>query len=176
MRHRNVLVVYYSMSGNTARVARDLASRLDADVESLKDPQHVTGVWGRLQSSYHAWRGIPAQLGTLERDPANYTLTIVGSPVWACQMTPAVRAYAERMQGRFNALGFFVTSGDTSVKRIAPSFEKLAGKKAIAKAGFSARELADPAVYEANLASFVRTIEASPTGGHPLNITDLAQS
>lgn len=38
---KQVLVVYYSLSGNTARVASDLAARLGADLESIDANSHI---------------------------------------------------------------------------------------------------------------------------------------
>lgn len=164
---RRALVAYYSLTGNTARVARDLAARLDADVESLQDKGHGTGFVGQLQAGYHAWRKVPANIGAVQRDPSDYAITIIGTPVWAWQMTPAVRAYLQRMSRRFRNVAFFVTSGDTDVGKLVPSLEALAGREALASAGFNQQELLDPQEYERKLAAFVRAIEPIRTPMSP---------
>lgn len=173
MRARNVLIVYYSMSGNTARVARDLASRLHADLESLKDPQHVPGLWGQLQGSYHAWRGVPAKLDVVQRDPSRYELTLIGTPVWAWQITPAVRAYLEQMHGKLRNVAFFVTSGDTDVERVNPAFTSVAGQEPIARVGFNEKELRDRPVYESRLTRFVNEMEAAMAKPRSQDIPEL---
>lgn len=158
----SVLVVYFSASGNTARVARDIARLTDADVESLRDPAHSGGFGGYLRGVIDAICAKPAQIGPLGRNPRDYMLTIVGTPVWGRHMTPAVLAYLQRFKAEFRNLAFFVTSGDTDAERIVPSMETVAGQHAIAYIGFNAAELADRATYEARVASFVKSLQAVP--------------
>lgn len=89
------LVLYYSRTGNTARVAEAIAAELGADLEALQDPTHYAGALGFLKASRDALTGGVAALAPLEHDPAGYDLVIVGQPVWANRPTPAVNALAE---------------------------------------------------------------------------------
>jgi hypothetical protein len=155
---KQVLVVYYSLTGNTARVARDLAGRLGADIESIQDKGHGIGVLGQFAAAFDAWRKAPAKISTLQHDPADYALTVVGTPVWTWQMTPAVRAYLRQTGGRIQNFAFFVTSGDTDVGKIASSLEAAARQRNVASAGFNAKELADAGTYERKLSAFVDQI------------------
>lgn len=155
---KRVLVAYYSLTGNAARVARDLAARLGADVESIQDTGHGTGALAKVAAAFDAWRKAPAQISAVQYDPAEYAITIVGTPVWVGRMTPAVRAYLNETKGRAQSIAFFVTSGNTDVKRIAPSLEVAAGRKAVASAGLNASELRDAATYERKLSAFVDEI------------------
>ncbi len=102
-----VLVVYYSLSGNTARVARDLARRAQADVESLQDLEHGVGFFGYVKAALDAFRGKSATLGNLTSDPRRYSLVIIGTPVWVGRMTPAVRAYLTRFSRDLPRVGLF---------------------------------------------------------------------
>ena len=155
---KQVLVVYYSLTGNTARVARDLGTRLDADIESIQDKGHGLGALGQLTAAFDAWRKAPAKIETLQHNPAEYAITVVGSPVWTWQMTPAVRAYLKETSGKINNAVFFVTSGDTEIGKILPSLEAAARQKAVASAGFNAEELAEAATYESKLTAFADQI------------------
>jgi hypothetical protein len=155
---RQVLVVYYSLTGNTARVATDLAKRLDADVESIRDEQHGTGGFGLVRAAFDAWRKAPARIGATRFDPSKYAITLIGTPVWVGQMTPAVRAYLGAMRGKLRSAAFFVTSGDTDVERIAPSMETLGQCTAAARAGFNAKQLKDVDAYDRKLSAFVQQV------------------
>jgi flavodoxin len=154
-----VLVVYYSLSGNTARVALDLARRLGADIESLRDKNHGAEFAGFLRAAYDAWRRIPSSVENLGRDPGNYDLTIIGTPVWVGQMTPAVRSYLRQTHGRCDRVGFFVTSGNTDVTKVLRSFEAEAKQAAAASVGFNQGELRDPEAYERKLSDFAETVQ-----------------
>jgi hypothetical protein len=153
-----VLVVYYSVSGNTARVARDIGKAVDADVESLRDRGHGTGFWGYLKAGLDSARGKSAALGELKFNPRNYALTIIGTPVWAWHMTPAIRAYLNRYKAEFLEVAFFVPSGDTDADKIVPSMESIVGRRAVGFTGFNGRQLADQSVYVARLDAFLKSL------------------
>jgi hypothetical protein len=152
---KSALIAYYSLTGNTAKVATDLAARLDAGPERIHDQGHGAGVFGQFTGALDAWRKKPARISAPQQDPAQYAITVIGTPVWVGQMTPAVRAYLKQMRGRIQHVAFFVTSGETDVTRILPSLEAEAGLKSVAAVGFNARELGEPATYENKLSAFV---------------------
>lgn len=154
----NVLIGYYSLTGNTARVARDLAARLHAEVESIQDPTQGPGRLRTLVGAFNAWRKKPTRIAPLRHDPADYAVTIVGTPVWMGAMTPAVRGYLMQIAGRARSVAFFVTSGGTGVEKVLPSVEALAGHKVIASAGFNGGDLRDTVAYEKKLSAFVEEI------------------
>ena len=153
-----ILVVYYSLTGNTARVARDIAARTGADLESLRDPMHGTGIFGFMKACVDALRGSVPKMGPLTRDITGYDLTIIGTPVWVRRMTPAIRAYLQITRGRLARVAFFVTSGDTNVAWLLPALEGAAGTKAVASTGFDQQELKDPGVYGAKLTAFLTAL------------------
>jgi menaquinone-dependent protoporphyrinogen IX oxidase len=158
-----VLVVYYSVSGNTARVARDIAKTLGADVESLRDRGHGTGFRHYLKAGLDAARGKSAALGETIFNPRNYDLTVIGTPVWAWHMTPAIRAYLNRYRTEFRDVAFFVTSGDTDAAKIVPSMESIVGRRAVAFTGFSAPQLADDRLYAHRLDDFLKSLSRPAT-------------
>jgi hypothetical protein len=158
-KHR-VLVVYYSRTGNTARVATQIASRLDADLEEIRELADRRGALGYLRAGYDSMRELASEIAAPQKNPADYAVLIVGSPVWGWKMTPAVRAYLRRVKNQIGSVAFFVTSGDTDVAKIAPSMEAVAGLKAIASAGFNAKELADAARFERKAEQFAAAIRA----------------
>lgn len=156
---RRILVAYYSLSGNTARVARDIAARLGADIESIQDPGHGVGFFGYLKDTLDALRSVPAQIGPLAKNSGDYAMTIVGTPVWAGRITPALRSYLQQMRGRLGKVACFTTSGNTGVEKIVPSIELLADNRLMASTGFTERDLAQQDVYQEKLAAFLNEID-----------------
>ena len=159
---RKVLVVYYSLSGNTARVARDIAKQMGADIESIVDKQHGVGFTGYLKCVVDAVRESSTQIAEPACDPSDYALTIVGTPVWAGKIAPAVRTYLKTQQSRFKDVAFFVTSGGTEASEIVPAMELLADRQAVACSGFDAHDLADCETYNRKIAAFVRAFRGWP--------------
>lgn len=162
---RKVLIVYYSLTGNTARVANDLARELNADVEALRDHTPRIGSFGLLRAAFDALRNARTRIDPPQRDPVQYDLTIVGTPVWASHITPAVRTYLQQMQHRIGRIAFFATCANTGYDRITPALERAANRKAITSTTFNARELSDSEAYREKLAAFVRAISSAP-GDH----------
>lgn len=154
-----VLVACFSSTGNTARVARDLAERLNADIESIQDRRHRAGLLGQFTAAIDAWRAAPGKIEPLRYDPADYAITIVGTPVWTAKMTPAVRAYLRETRGRIQSAAFFVTSGNTDIGKLLPSLESAAERTSVASAGFNAHELRDAATYERKLSALVDEVK-----------------
>jgi flavorubredoxin len=157
---KRILVVYYSLTGNTERVARDLAARLGAEVERIDDRKSRRGFLGHLSAALDSVRERPAQIADISKYPNDYALTLIGTPTWGGKMTPAVRAYLRMVRGRINEVAFFTTSGMTSAEQVVPAMEALVGRKAIAFSGFTGRELYSAALYERKSAAFVETLRA----------------
>jgi hypothetical protein len=152
------LVVYYSRTGNTERVAKDVTARLGADLERIVDKASRLGFTGYLRAVYDSARKVAADIAAPQRNPADYELTIVGTPVWDWNMTPAARAFLQRTKGTPCELAFFLTSGNTDAGRIVPGMEVVAGREAIAFTGFNSDELKNPAAYEKKLAAFIAAV------------------
>ncbi len=158
---KKVLIVYYSLFGHTERVAKDLAVQLRADVQQIQDMQQRTGWLSIIKAGLDAWRKVPTIISDSEYDPADYELTVIGTPVWAWHMTPAIRTYLQQKSHRFNKVAFFVTSGNTDIIKIAPSMEDLAIHKAIALAGFNEPELKNELIYDKKITAFVSTVKTA---------------
>jgi len=164
------LVVYYSLTGNTQRVAQDIAARLGADLERIEDEKSRKGFFGYLGAALDSKREKSARIIDISKYPSEYALTVIGTPVWVWKITPAVRAYLRMTRGRLNDVAFFTTSGNTDAEKIVPAMEGIAGRKAIAFTGFNEHELKTAALYEEKISAFVnelRSRRSSPaSAGH----------
>ena len=148
-----ILVVYYSKTGNTERVAKDVASRLGADIEEIVDRKKRGGIIGWIFGGRDAMRKSLTEI-EIEKDPKNYDLVIVGTPTWAWNMTPAVRTYLQKVRDGLKNAAYFTTSGNTDPRKIVSYMEELSGKKAIAFTGFNEQELKNDEIYVEKLSVF----------------------
>lgn len=87
-------VVYYSLEGDTERVAKLIAERTGADlirVQPVKDiPTQGAGKF--IKGGYQAVFGIKPALSAPLPDLNIYDAVAVGTPVWAGHCSPAIRA------------------------------------------------------------------------------------
>jgi flavodoxin len=105
------LVVYYSRSGNTRRVAQAIAGALGATLEELQEARDRSGALGYIRSGIDAVRKKAAELMPLTSDPVEFDLVVIGTPVWAFTMAPAVRTYIQQCGGKIKRAAVFCTLG-----------------------------------------------------------------
>jgi len=89
------LVVFYSRSGNTRRIAEMIARHLDADIQELVDKKGRAGMLGLLRAGRDAVKKKTTDLEALTYRPGDYQLIVVGTPVWASNPAPAVRSFLQ---------------------------------------------------------------------------------
>lgn len=121
------LVVYYSRSGHTKRVAEQLSKKLGADLEEIHDTQKRSGVRGYLRSGFEAFTRRHTQLEKPRHNPSGYRRVIVGGPVWNASVSVPVRTYLMENRNRLGDTSFFVTFGGSGSKRAFRQMTKLLG-------------------------------------------------
>ncbi len=104
------LVVYYSKTGNTRRIAEKIANILKADSDEITDRKKRTGIIGFMGGGRDAMKGNLTEI-SCKKNPENYDLIIAGTPIWASTLTPAVRTYLHSNRDKINKIAFFCTGG-----------------------------------------------------------------
>jgi len=102
------LVVYYSRTGNTKFVAEEIAAELGADIEEIVDLKSREGRLGWLSASRDGTGNRQTNIAETKRNPADYDLIVIGTPVWAWSPSSAIRTYFAKhdLSGKNVALFF----------------------------------------------------------------------
>ncbi len=109
MKKQKILVVYYSRTGNTKKVALNLAKKINADCEEIIDLKERNRIIiGWLVSGKDATMKKMTEI-EFKKDPSKYDLVIIGTPVWSWTVTPAIRTYLS--ENKFKKVAFFCTNG-----------------------------------------------------------------
>lgn len=135
------LVVYFSRTGQTTRVAKEIARRCDAHLDAIH-PQHEAGSWF-ADWRYH-WQALMQAEPPLQRparNPANYDLVVVGVPVSRTGLAPPVRSYVRQYGPRIQQLALFCAEGRGIEERGFSELTQLYGKKPVATLGVAGRHL-----------------------------------
>ena len=103
-----ILVAFYSRDGHTKRASEIIADTLNADIDEIKDKKSRKGIIGFLIAGYDATRGKTTDIN-FSKNPAHYSLVILGGPVWNGRVAPAVRAYLLKNRDSIKKAAFFVT-------------------------------------------------------------------
>jgi len=111
------LVVYYSRTGNTKFVAEEITAELGADIEEVVDLKKRDGKMGYLSASRDATGNRQTSIAETQRNPADYDLVVIGTPVWFWSPSSAIRTYVDRhdFSGKNLALFFTLDGGPRGV-------------------------------------------------------------
>jgi hypothetical protein len=153
------LVVYYSRTGYTRRVAESLARRLDADLEQI-DAAPRPGALGYLRCALESLLKLQTAVRTPRHDPAAYGLVLVGGPVWFWGLSSPVRSYLMQRRRRLPQVAFFCTMGGSGAPRVFDSMAALAGKRPLATLALTDRDIDEHG--QRWLDSFVHALHLPP--------------
>lgn len=136
-----ILVAYYSRTGTTRQVATELAALLGADLEEITDTKDRGGFFGYLGGGRDASRKNTTIIGPLQKDPSNYDLVVLATPVWAWTVTPAMRTYLVQTKGRIRKAAFLCTMGGSGDLKTFAAMEEVSGLKPAATLSFRTKEV-----------------------------------
>ncbi len=108
----NVLIVFYSRSGITRRLAHRLAEGFDGHnccIEQVIDLKDRSGLIGILKSGVDALLGNLTRIESPREYPSDYDLVLVGTPVWAGTLAPAIRTYLSQFGRSSKKVACFCT-------------------------------------------------------------------
>jgi flavodoxin len=111
------LVVYNSRTGNTKYVAEEITAELGADIEEVVDLKKREGKMGYLSANIDAIGNRQTNIAETKRNPADYDLIVIGTPVWFWSPSSAIRTYVAKhdLSGMNVALFFTFDGGPRGV-------------------------------------------------------------
>jgi len=140
------LVVFFSRSGYTRRVAKQIAMELHADLMPIVENRSRMGVFGYQRCVIEAVLGFGATIRPLPLDPADYELVLLGTPIWAWHLSSPLREFARRHGKSIQRSAFFCTMGGTGAARAFSELEKLLGHAPLATLALTDTEIDDERV------------------------------
>lgn len=155
-----ILVVYYSRTGNTRTVAGDLVAALGADVDQLDDRRDRCGVFGYLRCAREALKKRTIELLPPAYDPASYDVVVLGTPVWAGNISSPLRSYVAAHKTRLRRVAFFCTQGGSGAEKVFSDLAELCGQPPLATFAVNGREIEERA-YAQRLGGFAAAITAA---------------
>jgi flavodoxin len=136
----NGLIVYFSRTGRTRKVAEAIQALTGFDMDEIKEAKGRGGPIGWLKSGMESTRRMLPPIEALQHDQASYDLVVIGTPIWAANMSSPVRAYVTEHVPDIKKAALFCTGdGDNPEKAFAPITELL-GKEPIATMGLIGEE------------------------------------
>lgn len=127
---KKVLVIYYSQTSNTKKVAQEIATKTGADVEEIVAVNPYNGDFqatiGRCQQERE--QGIIPEINPIAANLADYDTIFIGYPVWFGTYAPPMAAFLKQADLSGKKIVPFCTFGsgglDSSVKDLAKAQPK----------------------------------------------------
>ncbi len=153
------LIAYYSRTGKNERVANDIQKELNCDVEKIIDLKNRGGVLGFITCGRDAKSKKTISIGQIQKNPADYELVIIMSPLWAGLIVPAIRTYVSENKEKFKNIAFVsVSSGGEGNKEALLDFKSFLGRKCAVSLLLSDKEL-DNESYRNKIANFTSALK-----------------
>lgn len=106
-----ILCVYYSRTGNTEKLMKEIAQELKCELVKLDDGVDRSGLGGWLRSGMQAMaRRLPPVKPIKTAFPLDvYDLVIIGTPVWAGRCSAPVRSFLAQYGEQLRRTAYVVT-------------------------------------------------------------------
>jgi flavodoxin len=160
-----ILVVYYSRTGYTRTLAGELAAALSADVDRLDDGRDRCGVLGYLRCAREALGKRTIELLPPAYDPSGYDAVVLGTPVWAGNISSPLRSYVAAHKTRLAQVAFFCTQGGSGAVKVFRDLAELCGKMPVATLAVNDHEINEH-TYAQQLQHFAAAITAAAGAAH----------
>jgi len=133
-----ILIVYYSLTGNTQFIAETLRDSIEADVLELKPIKELKAgsgtrfMWGGYQSTMKK----KPNLMDFEINPLEYDLIILGTPVWAWNISPPMRSFLSKFDLTGKNVALWMCHAGDGVKAMIRFKETLSGANIVETISF----------------------------------------
>jgi len=127
-----ILISYYSRTGTTKKLAGKLVKEFKADSLEIIDRRNRKGFFALIKASFDA---LTANVTVIEQFPhqlEDYDLIILGNPVWAASITPALRTFLLGNSEILPEVAFFLTHAGSGTERSFKQMESLTGRDPLA--------------------------------------------
>lgn len=138
---KSCLVIYYSRTGITQKVATRIAAQCACDIEPIRDMRSRRGLPGYLRCCHEALAKKTPPIAPGTANPDDYELVILGAPVWVGRLSSPMRSYLQANAGRVPQVAAFCTMGGSGGDRALDEIAALCGKPLAARMALPDREI-----------------------------------
>ena len=107
------LIVYYSYSGNTKRIAEMIQSKIGGDVARIETVNPYEGDYNSVveQGKKEVDSGFAPEIKPMNINMSDYDTIVIGTPVWWYTYAPAVKTFLNENDFSGKTVYSFATNG-----------------------------------------------------------------
>ncbi len=132
------LVVYYSLDGNTKLIAETISKEINADILALqyKKERKAKGFMKFILGGKEVMKKIKPELLSFDKNPQDYDLIFIGTPVWAGSYSPPLSTFFSTIKLRDKKAALFCCYGGSEGKTFENMKKALRGSQVLGEIGF----------------------------------------
>ena len=138
------LIVYYSRTNVTKQIATKIRDELDCDLEEITDGGKYNGKIGYMKGGMNATMGRTSEIDPVSKNPTDYDLVIIGTPVWASNMATPIYTYLLQYKNQIKNLASFCTCISGGYEKTLENIGEVTGKSQIATMFLNAKDVENP--------------------------------
>lgn len=151
------LILFYSRTGMTKKVAEKLAIIFKADIEEIFDTTDRSGATGYLLSGRDATLKKLTKIKPLTHNLSDYELIIIGTPIWAWTMSTPIRTLLIEQKDKIRQVAFFCTQSGSGAQKAFSNMAELINQQPVATLDLLTKEVVSDKISDA-LNNFVAKI------------------
>lgn len=156
----SVLVVFYSLSGNSKKVAEKVAELTGCDIVEIKEKVSRKGVFGFLKSGYEAITKKSLPIEDIDINFKKYDKVIVVCPIWASNLPSPVRSFLKRYLDSIKDIGFIFTLASDEDVKVDKVFEKDFNKKVFGSLSICSKKIKSEE-FENEIKDFIKNVQVN---------------
>ncbi len=161
MNPEKVIVVYFSRTGKTKAIAREISNKLGCAIEEIKTPVSYSGFLGYQMAAIQATFGMTPEIKSLQSNLNDFDLVILGGPVWAGGICGPLRSFIQNYKKDFKNVAFIATQrGNSGRLRIFDKLKVSTGRPPLAALSVTERDFKS-GLYRNNISAFLNKLSLS---------------
>ena len=154
---KKILVIFYSRTGFTRKIAEEIVKACNCDIEEIQDIRSRKGFFGFIRSIFEARKKKLPAIKEMITDPTQYDLVILGTPVWAKNISTPLRTYVAEHRDQFKSVAFFCTMGSSGAEKVLHDIAQLCGRDPVVSLSLTDKEIKAQG-HKEKVHSFVKAI------------------
>jgi flavodoxin len=153
------LIVYYSRTGRTKKIADTIQSALNCKIERIEDSKNREGIIGWLTAGREAGRKSTTKIKNVQYNPSDYDVIVIGSPTWNGYVSVPIRTYIQQYQEDLKHVALFST-GDVDKRNAIDDMKEMLKKRVFTSMHLIRKEEIDNNKYHIKVEAFVEKIKS----------------
>jgi flavodoxin len=107
------LIAFYSLTGNTKKLAEAIASVVGGEVLEIKTKKEIPakGFVKYWMGGKQVMKKETPEIMPLDKNPNDYELIFLGTPVWAGNFAPAIKSFLKQAKLQNKKIALFAAHG-----------------------------------------------------------------